>query len=153
MIGKLVYFVGPRRVVWGTDSLWNGSPQTVISAFRNFAGPGQPVARTILADTYHLPWGLEGDVDDPSVKATDPKRTIRNGIFGRNAAVPYRVDPDAAQNAISCDALTAASQDEELVAFRGTPRETRRYASNVVYGPRTRRELFSNIWPNAPWAP
>lgn len=153
LIGKLIYFIGPRRVVWGTDSLWYGSPQAVITAFRNFAGPTQPLARQILAEQYHLPYGLEGDIDDPSVEATDPRRTIRNGIFGRNAAVPYGVDPDAAQAKITCDALDAAANESDLVAHRGTPRETRSFASNVVYGPRTRRELFAGIYPNKPWAP
>jgi hypothetical protein len=153
LIGKLIYYVGPRRVVWGTDSLWYGSPQAVITGFRNFAGPTQATARQILADTYHLPYGLEGDIDDPSVEATDPRRTIRNGIFGRNAAGPYGVDPDAIQSAISCDRLDEALGDPETVPFRGTPRETRPFASNVVYGPRTRRELFAGVYPNKPWAP
>lgn len=161
LIGKLVYYVGPRRVVWGTDSLWYGSPQAVIAGFRNFAdvfGPIAPNAKQqseyeILATQYHLPWGLEGDIDDPSVKATDPRRTIRNGIFGRNAAVPYGVDPDGHQSEISCDELDTALRDEEVVPHRGTLRETRPLASNVVYGPRTRRELFAGIFPNKPWAP
>src|SRR5206468_4649673 len=27
LLGKLIYYVGPKRVVWGTDALWGGSPQ------------------------------------------------------------------------------------------------------------------------------
>ena len=156
LIGKLVYYVGPRRVVWGTDSLWYGSPQAVITAFRQFAqadDPAQAVSRQILAEQYNLPWGLEGDIDDPSVRATDPRRTIRNGIFGRNAAVPYRVNPDAQHVAISCDKLTQYTQNEEVVADAGTPRERRVLASNVVYGARTPREVLANTYPNKPWAP
>jgi hypothetical protein len=156
LIGKLVYYVGPRRVVWGTDSLWYGSPQAVITAFRRFAqadDPAQAESRQILAEQYNLPWGLEGDIDNPSVLATDPRRTIRNGIFGRNAAGPYRVDPDAQHVEISCDKLTQYTQSEEVLADAGTPRERRVLASNVVYGARTPREVFANTYPNKPWAP
>lgn len=173
LIGKLVYYVGPKRVVWGTDSLWYGSPQTVITAFRRFAGvfgetppdATQTTQYNILANTYHLPWGVDGDVDDPSrptravyaernnTSIRGPEFSIRNGIFGRNAAAPYGVNPDAAQNAISCDALNKAYSDPDILAAPGTERETRVMASNVVYGPRTRRELFASVWPNKPWAP
>ena len=36
MLGKLLVAVGPDNVVWGTDSIWYGSPQTQIEAFRAF---------------------------------------------------------------------------------------------------------------------
>lgn len=173
LIGKLVYYVGPRRVVWGTDSLWYGSPQAVIMGFRNFAnvfGEQEPTAMArgqyeILANTYHLPWGIDGDVDDPrrptravwahraDPSVRGPEFSIRNGIFGRNAAVPYEVDPDATVNAISCDALTDASANSGVVEHGGTFRETRSFASNVVYGARNSKELFAGVYPNRPWAP
>ena len=36
VLGKLLVAVGPDNVVWGTDSIWYGSPQTQIEAFRAF---------------------------------------------------------------------------------------------------------------------
>lgn len=173
LIGKLIYYVGPRRVVWGTDSLWYGSPQAVITGFRNFANvfiEGTPTNMAvsqynILANTYHLPWGIDGDIDDPSQptkavwshrndpNARDASFSIRNGILGRNAAVPYGVDPDAAVNAISCDALSQASAESGIVTNHGTAQETKTFASNVVYGSRNSKELFGSVYPNAPWAP
>jgi len=36
MLGKVLKAVGPDRVLWGTDSLWYGSPQDQIQAFRAF---------------------------------------------------------------------------------------------------------------------
>ena len=36
VLGKLLKAVGPDRVVWGTDSIWYGSPQEQIRAFRAF---------------------------------------------------------------------------------------------------------------------
>ncbi len=35
-IGKLVQHLGPDNVLWGTDSIWYGSPQDQIQAFRSF---------------------------------------------------------------------------------------------------------------------
>ncbi len=36
MLGKLLTFLGPERILWGTDSIWYGSPQGQIDAFRAF---------------------------------------------------------------------------------------------------------------------
>ena len=36
VLGKLLERVGDDRVLWGTDSIWYGSPQNQIEAFRNF---------------------------------------------------------------------------------------------------------------------
>jgi hypothetical protein len=35
-IGKLVKYIGEDNVLWGTDSIWYGSPQDQIQAFRTF---------------------------------------------------------------------------------------------------------------------
>ncbi|MGH9040985.1 MAG: amidohydrolase family protein, partial [Acidimicrobiia bacterium] len=37
VMGKLLAAVGPERILWGTDSIWYGSPQDQIEAFRAFA--------------------------------------------------------------------------------------------------------------------
>ena len=36
VIGKLLKYFGEERIVWGTDSIWYGSPQDQIQAFRAF---------------------------------------------------------------------------------------------------------------------
>ncbi len=36
VLGKLLVAFGPERVLWGTDSIWYGSPQDQIAAFRSF---------------------------------------------------------------------------------------------------------------------
>ena len=36
VLGKLLVQVGPERILWGTDSIWYGSPQGLIDAFRAF---------------------------------------------------------------------------------------------------------------------
>jgi predicted TIM-barrel fold metal-dependent hydrolase len=35
-LGKLIKYCGPDNVLWGTDSIWYGSPQDQIQAFRTF---------------------------------------------------------------------------------------------------------------------
>ena len=39
VLGKLLSALGPDRIVWGTDSIWYGSPQPLIDAFRAFQIP------------------------------------------------------------------------------------------------------------------
>jgi len=39
VLGKLLLAVGPDRILWGTDSVWYGSPQPLIDAFRAFEIP------------------------------------------------------------------------------------------------------------------
>src|SRR5206468_6989660 len=75
LLGKLITFVGPKRVAWGTDSLWYGSPQAEIVGFRRFEFTERG------KELYGLPHGLEGDVEDPTRKAPRPARTIRNAIL------------------------------------------------------------------------
>ena len=36
VLGKLLVAVGEDNIVWGTDSIWYGSPQDQIEAFRAF---------------------------------------------------------------------------------------------------------------------
>jgi hypothetical protein len=35
-MGKLIRYCGEDNVLWGTDSIWYGSPQDQIQAFRTF---------------------------------------------------------------------------------------------------------------------
>ncbi len=39
VLGKLLVALGPDRILWGTDSIWYGSPQPLIDAFRAFTIP------------------------------------------------------------------------------------------------------------------
>jgi hypothetical protein len=36
LVGKLLRYIGEDNVLWGTDSIWYGSPQDQIQAFRSF---------------------------------------------------------------------------------------------------------------------
>jgi predicted TIM-barrel fold metal-dependent hydrolase len=145
LLGKLITHVGPKRVAWGTDSLWYGSPQAEIVGLRRFDFTDQG------KELYGLPYGLEGDVEDPTQPAPNPARTIRNGILGRNAAEAYRIDPDARREEISCDAVNGMKQNGYLNGV-GTERESAPLASHTAPGARTRREVLKSLT-ESPWSP
>ncbi|MAA87346.1 MAG: hypothetical protein CME39_06770 [Haliea sp.] len=66
-LGKLLTYVGEDNVLWGTDSIWYGSPQDQIRAFRTFQ----------IADKLQQLYGY-------------PKMTaaLRAKVFGLNALEP-----------------------------------------------------------------
>jgi predicted TIM-barrel fold metal-dependent hydrolase len=70
-LGKLLRYVGERNVLWGTDSIWYGSPQDQIQAFRTFQ----------ISDELQEKHGYP---------ALTPE--LRARVFGLNATRPYRVD-------------------------------------------------------------
>jgi len=72
-LGKLLKYVGEDNVLWGTDSIWYGSPQDQIQAFRTFQ----------ISDAFAEKFGY-------------PKITpsVRTKVFGRNALKIYPV-PEA----------------------------------------------------------
>jgi uncharacterized protein len=146
LLGKLINHVGPKRICWGTDSLWYGSPQPEIVAMRRFEFTAKG------KELYGLPYGMEGDVEDPTRRAPHPSRTIRNGILGRNVAKAYKVDPDKKRRQISCDQVNALRDDETTLTRSNHLLETRPYASNVAPGARTRREVWKSIT-EGPWSP
>jgi len=145
LLGKLITHVGPKRIAWGTDSLWYGSPQAEIVGLRRFEFSQQ------AREFYGLPHGLQGDVEDPTQPAPSPDRTIRNAILGRNAARAYRIDPDAVRNRISCDEVNGLKQSGYLDGV-GTPLESAPLASNTAPGPRTRREVLKGLT-ESQWSP
>lgn len=71
LLGKLLQHVGSDNVLWGTDSLWYGSPQDQIQAFRTFE-----ISRE-LQDKHGYP-------------ALTPE--LRRKVFGLNGARVYGLD-------------------------------------------------------------
>ena len=73
VLGKLIKRLGPDNVIWGTDSIWFGSPQPLIDAFRTFQIPDDMCAE----------FGYEPLTDE-----------VRRKILGGNAARVYDLDLD-----------------------------------------------------------
>jgi predicted TIM-barrel fold metal-dependent hydrolase len=146
LLGKLINHVGPKRIAWGTDSLWYGSPQAEIVALRRFEFTERG------RELYGLPHGLEGDVENPTRRAPRPERTIRNGILGRNAARAYRIDPDLRRRSIGCDTVQEMRENGYLRGAQGSEVESAPLASHVAPGPRTRREVMKSLV-EGEWSP
>jgi predicted TIM-barrel fold metal-dependent hydrolase len=83
-LGKLLRYVGEDNVLWGTDSIWYGSPQDQIQAFRSFQ------ISEALQETHGYP-------------SITPE--LRAKVFGLNATRPYRIDAAEASRRASNDAL------------------------------------------------
>jgi predicted TIM-barrel fold metal-dependent hydrolase len=72
-LGKLLKYCGPDNVLWGTDSIWYGSPQDQIQAFRTFQISAE------FRDKYGYP---------------EITPALRAKIFGLNATRPYGINPE-----------------------------------------------------------
>lgn len=83
-MGKLLKYVGEDRVVWGTDSIWYGSPQDQIQAFRAFQ------ISEALRDQFGYP---------------EITPELRAKVFGLNGAKPYGIDVPGALAAQASDPL------------------------------------------------
>ena len=85
LLGQIVDAFGVDHVLWGTDSIWYGTPQWQIDAFRRFEIPAA------LADKHGY---------------APLTRAAKEQIFGLNAARVFGVDVAAKRNEIPKDYLT-----------------------------------------------
>ena len=114
VLGKLLKHLGPERVVWGTDSIWYGSPQDQIDAFLQFQ----------ISPEFQERFGYPELTMD-----------IKRGILGLNAAEIYDVDPTAQRCAIDGDEIASmkrAMDPLERRTFRQTGPQTRREFLNFL---------------------
>jgi uncharacterized protein len=85
LLGQIVDAFGVDHVLWGTDSIWYGTPQWQIDAFRRFEIPAALVDKHGYAPLT---------------------RAAKEQIFGLNAAKVFGVDVAAKRNEIPKDYLT-----------------------------------------------
>jgi hypothetical protein len=111
LVGTLIKGMGVDHVLWGTDSVWYGSPQWQIEALRRLEIPEDMQKKYGFAPL--------GGADS----------AIKQLIFGGNAARMYRINLKAADNirmpTFSEDRLGALKSEYELAA---------REPSNLRYG-------------------
>jgi hypothetical protein len=89
LMGTLIKGLGADHVVWGTDSVWYGSPQWQIEAFRRLEIPAD------MADKHQFaPLGAADGA-------------VKNAIFGLNSARLYRLDLRAELPEIERDKFAA----------------------------------------------
>ncbi len=82
VLGMIIDAFGPDHVLWGTDSIWWGSPQWQIEAFRRLQMP----------EDLRKRFGWKPLSDD-----------VKRQILGLNAARIYGVDPEAKRNPMPRD--------------------------------------------------
>lgn len=85
LLGQVIDAVGADHVIWGTDSIWWGSPQWQIEAFRRF----------------QIPEALQAKFGYPPISSRD-----RELILGLNSARLFDIDVNEARKAIPGDALS-----------------------------------------------
>ena len=106
MVGTLTRGLGSAKVLWGTDSVWYGSPQWQIEAMRRLEIPEDMQTKHGFAPL--------GPADGPT----------KTAIFAGNAAHLYSLDLEAASMTLERDAF-AAVKAEHLA--RGGERSNLRY--------------------------
>jgi predicted TIM-barrel fold metal-dependent hydrolase len=74
VLGKLLVALGPERILWGTDSIWYGSPQDQIAAFRAFE----------ITPAFQERFGY------PALTAE-----VKRRILGQNAVELFGISPPA----------------------------------------------------------
>ncbi|NND59688.1 MAG: amidohydrolase family protein [Gammaproteobacteria bacterium] len=94
-LGKLLRYVGPDNVVWGTDSIWYGSPQDQIQAFRTFQ----------ISDEFQERYGY------PAITSE-----LRQKVFGLNAMKPYGLDLEDRRRYTTTDWI-----ERDRTAYQETP--------------------------------
>ena len=91
MFGQLLNIPGVEdQIIWGTDSIWGGSPQSQIERFRRFQ------IRDDIAEKY-------------GYRKLTPE--IKAKVFGGNAARIYKIDVNAKRNAIKTDKIARLKEE------------------------------------------
>jgi predicted TIM-barrel fold metal-dependent hydrolase len=85
MLGQMIQTAGADHILWGTDSIWGGSPQSQIERLRRLE------MKPELMERFGYPALTEA---------------IKNQILGLNAAKLLGVDPEARRRAVQADKLS-----------------------------------------------
>lgn len=85
LLGQMLQVAGADHILWGTDSIWNGSPQGQIERLRRLT------IKPELVDRFGYP---------------QLTAAVKEQILGLNAARLLGVDPQAARAAIKGDRLS-----------------------------------------------
>jgi len=115
LIGAMAKEIGYDHIIWGTDSIWWGSPQFQINNLKSLEISPQ------MQEEFGYPPLTE------EAKAQ---------ILGLNAARLYRIDVDETRNTFTTDGIARIKAERD-------PRNQER--THYVYGPRTRREFLQYL--------
>lgn len=85
LLGQILSAFGDDHVIWGTDSIWYGTPQWQIEAFRRFQIPEE------LQEKHHYP---------------ALTKELKAKVFGLNAAKLFHVDVEVKRKELPKDYLS-----------------------------------------------
>ena len=116
-LGKLFKYIGEDNVLWGTDSIWYGSPQDQIQAFRTFQ----------ISQEFQDRYGYS---------AISP--AMRRKVFGLNAALPYQIN-EAEIRALTANDFVASEklayqQDPQPSFLTHGPKTRREFMNFLKWG-------------------
>jgi predicted TIM-barrel fold metal-dependent hydrolase len=115
-LGKLLRHCGENNLLWGTDSIWYGSPQDQIQAFRTFQ------ISPALREKHGYP---------------EITRSLRAKIFGLNAARVYNLKADEVKKYTGRDAIAreraAYSERPEPHYLTYGPRNRREFMNLLAW--------------------
>ncbi|MGH8314350.1 MAG: amidohydrolase family protein [Steroidobacterales bacterium] len=106
LLGQVIAAFGADHVLWGTDSVWYGSPQWQIEALRRLEIPDDMQKKHRFA-----PLGTANGV-------------VKNAIFAGNAARLYNLDINVVQGTLDSDQLAGIKRQ---YAALGAERSNLRY--------------------------
>ena len=117
ILGKLLKYLGEDNIVWGTDSMWYGSPQPQILAFLRFK------MNQRIRETEGYPELMDA---------------IKAKILGLNAAKLFKVDPTQKRCQIEAGKIAGLKRDldDEFGRYRWAFQQPR--LTN-------RRDFFRNV--------
>jgi hypothetical protein len=93
MLGQMVQVAGADHILWGTDSIWNGSPQSQIVRLRKLTMDPELMKKYGYAEL------------------TD---AVKDQILGLNAAKLFGLDVKAKRSAIKADKLSRLREEYRL---------------------------------------
>ena len=100
VLGKLLKYVGPDNVLWGTDAIWYGPTQAAVDAFRAF----------------QIPESMQAEYGYPALTAE-----VKEKILGLSAARVYGIDLDTARSKMGSDDVAWGRAAIEEYKQSGTP--------------------------------
>jgi hypothetical protein len=103
-VGKLLKHCGEDNVLWGTDSIWYGSPQDQIQAFRAFE----------ITPEFQERYGYPALTDE-----------VKRKVLGANAARLYDVEPVRTKCEFTPEELEAARAESQVPLRTYGPRTAR----------------------------
>ena len=113
-LGKMLKHIGEDNILWGTDSIWYGSPQDQIQAFRAFQ----------ISEEFQERFGYP---------ALTPE--VKRKILGLNALKPYRLEAEVLQHHLGDDAVQVTRAEYRQMAdphFNTFGPKTRREFFNLM---------------------